>query len=129
MLTLTAALFLIAHAAIHLGFLAPPPAAASGPSWPFALDGSRLLGRLGLGRGGARRVGVLLVMVLVAAYLGAALALAGMAPWTVVVRGVVVGSIVSATLLTLFFHRWLSLGVLIDVGLLAFVASDWRVTG
>ena len=129
MLTLVAAILLIAHAAIHLGFLARPPTTASGPAWPFELDRSGILGRLGVGRRGARRVGILLVMVLVTAYLGAALALAGMAPWPVALRGVAIGSVVSATLLTLFFHRWLVVGVAIDLGLLVLVASDWRLTG
>ena len=31
--------FLLAHAAIHVGFIAPPPpATADGPAWPFSTD-------------------------------------------------------------------------------------------
>ena len=31
--------FLLAHAAIHVAFIAPsPPATADGPAWPFAID-------------------------------------------------------------------------------------------
>ena len=31
--------FLLAHAAIHVGFIAPPPpATADGPAWPFSAD-------------------------------------------------------------------------------------------
>ena len=41
--------FLLAHAAIHVGFIAPPPpATADGPTWPFAMDRAWPVTRFGL---------------------------------------------------------------------------------
>ena len=41
--------FLLAHAAIHVAFIAPPPpATADGPAWPFTTDRAWLVTRLGL---------------------------------------------------------------------------------
>jgi hypothetical protein len=118
--------FLLAHGAIHLGWVTRPPATAGGPSWPFALDHSWLLDRLGVGAAAARPLGLALVAVTMASFGLAAIATLGvLAPelWTI---ATVVGSIASLAIIVIWFHRWLVLGMAIDLVLLwAALVADW----
>ena len=118
---------LLGHALIHAAYLSPrPPVTAGGPEWPFELHSSWLLGRLGVDGEASRLLGIALVALTIGGFALAALAVAGIVPsgsWT---AGVTVGAMASLGLLVLFFHPWLALGVVIDVGLLWFVlASRW----
>jgi hypothetical protein len=110
--------FLLAHAAIHAGYLQRPPATAGGPAWPFELGRSWLLTPLGIGPTSMRLLGLALVVVLVAAYALAAVAAAGLLPSGLFAPAVVAGSVASLALLGLFFHPWLVLGIAIDLALL-----------
>jgi hypothetical protein len=124
------AAFLLAHGAIHASFLSPrPPVTASGPAWPFELSRSWLLTPLGVGAEQLRLLGIALTAVTVAAFAVAALAALGplAALW---VPAVVLGSTASIALLVLFFHPWLSLGIVIDAVLVWAVAfGGWSVAG
>ena len=61
--------FLLAHAAIHVGFIAPPPpATADGPAWPFAMDRAWPVTRLGLDPALMRSLALALVAVTVAGF-------------------------------------------------------------
>ena len=106
---------LLAHAAIHVAFLAPPPAAtADGPAWPFATDHSWLLTRLGIEDRTAWTLALALVALTLAAFAGAALV------------AIVIGATASLVLLVSFFHPWLALGVVIDLVLLgATLVAGW----
>ena len=123
--------FLVAHALIHLGFVSPrPKAAAGGPAWPFDLDRSWILTPLRVPPGLLRALGiVLLVLILAGASLAAVTAL-GIGPASLFVPGIVLGSVASAGMLLLFFHPWLTLGIVIDVALLwAVLIAGWRPEG
>lgn len=128
---LAVAAFLVAHAAIHIGFISPrPPVTAGGPSWPFDVSHSWLLGLLRVDQASSQA----LAMALIAITLGG-MALAGLAAVGIVPAGlwpatVTVGAIASIALLVLFFHPWLVLGVTIDVVLLwAVNVADWAPEG
>ena len=108
-MTVAVALFLIAHAAIHVLFVTPrPPQTADGPPWPFELES------LSVPPG---PVGVALVAVTLAGFWLGALALLGLLPASILVPSVVVGACASIALLGLFFHRWLVIGIAIDIAL------------
>ena len=71
--TLLLALFLVAHGAIHLSFLAPrPPVTADGPPWPFVLDRSWVLSPRGVRPELTRILGLALAAVTFAAFVLAA---------------------------------------------------------
>ena len=121
-LMLLLAAFLLVHGAIHLSYLSPrPPATASGPAWPFMLDRSWLLTPLGVRPGVARSVGLILVLITLASYTLAAAIVAGVIPGSLWPAAIVLGSVSSITLLALFFHPWLVVGVVIDLALIAVV--------
>jgi hypothetical protein len=119
------AAFLLAHGAIHASFLAPrPPATASGPAWPFELSRSWLLTPLGVNGEALRLLGTALTAATIAAFALAAVAALG--PLAVLwVPAVVLGAAASAALLLVFFHPWLSLGIVIDAVLVWAVLAGW----
>jgi hypothetical protein len=111
--------FLLAHAAIHVGFIAPPPpATAGGSKWPFATDQASLVTRLGLDPALVRGLATTLVAVTIAGYLLAALSALGVLPSAIWPMAIAIGSVASLGLLAACFHPWLLLGVVIDVALL-----------
>jgi hypothetical protein len=118
---------LLAHAGIHAGFLsAGPSATADGPAWPFQLDRSWALDRLGVDAGTRRVLALALVAVTLAGFALAALAVVQLVPADLWVPAATIGSLGSIGLLVLFFHRWLVLGLAIDVAILIAVrALDW----
>jgi hypothetical protein len=118
---------LLAHAAIHVAFVAPsPPVTADGPAWPFTTSGSWILSRLGIGPGEAHALALALVAVTLAAFALAAIAAVGIVPLALWTPAIVMGSAASLTLLITFFHPWLVLGVAIDVALMWLaVAVGW----
>jgi hypothetical protein len=124
---LVVAFVLIGHGAVHAGFVSPrPPATATGPTWPFDLDRSRILGFAGLDAARSRQVGTALTAVTLVAFLLAAIAALGFFPAGVWVASIAIGSMASICLLVLYFRRWLVLGVVIDVVLLwATLVQGW----
>jgi hypothetical protein len=116
--------FLLAHAAIHVAFIAPaPPVTAGGPAWPFSTADSWLFGRLGVSEATSRLVADALVALTLAAFALAALAAIGIVPAALWSPAVVIGAAASIVLLAAFFHPWLALGVAIDLGLIWAVCS------
>jgi sterol desaturase/sphingolipid hydroxylase (fatty acid hydroxylase superfamily) len=110
---------LLAHAAIHAGFVSKrPPEKPGAPPWPFDLGRSWLLSRLGVPAGTVRLVGVALVAATIGGYALAALATLGILPAGAWGATVAVGSIASLALLLICFHPWLVIGVAIDLLLL-----------
>jgi hypothetical protein len=110
--------FLVAHGAIHLGFVSRPPATADGPPWPFTLERSWLLDRLGVGTEATRALGLALVAVTIGSFALAAVATLGVLPaalWTLTVG---LGAVASLAMLVIWFHPWLMLGIGIDLILL-----------
>jgi hypothetical protein len=122
---------LLAHAAIHLLFLSPHPAiAAGGGPWPFEIGRSWALSPMGAGTDALRMVGIALIAVIFAGYALAGLSMFKLVPGGLWAPAIAIGSLASIALLGLFFHRYLVLGVGIDVVLL-FVAliSRWTPQG
>jgi len=119
--------FFMAHAAIQFSFVSPAPTPTPGaPAWPFDLSGSWLLGLLGAGGSATRGFGVGLLLLLSLGYAAAALVTIGVLPEQLSGASVILGATASLVLLTLFFHPWLALGVVIDLVLLALVlATGW----
>jgi hypothetical protein len=111
---------LVAHGLIHVSFLTPAPAVNGGPPWPFQLDRSWLLSRAGLATTTMITAGRILVITLVVAFaVGGLGLLLGVSWW---VPATVVGALLSLIQLTIWFHWWLPIGVLIDLTLLAGLA-------
>jgi hypothetical protein len=124
---LIVAAFLIAHGLLHVLFVSPRPAPTpDSPPWPFDLETGPLAasGRVtpsriaSLGRG--------LVLAVLVGYSLAALGALGILQSTAFSLGVVIGSVASLALLLAGFHRWLVIGIAIDVVLLLLVAGGWR---
>ncbi len=119
---------LVGHAVIHAGFVSPRPKTAGGPEWPFALDHSWLLTRIGLDASIGRGIGVALLLVLLAGYATAALGALGVLGPAAFAAGIAVGSSASLLMLALFFHPWLIVGVVLDLVLLgAVLGAGWRL--
>jgi hypothetical protein len=113
------AVVLVGHALIHLGYISPrPPQTSGGPPWPFQLERSWLLSPLGFGIPALRVGGFGLLVTSPAAFVVAALAIVGLAPASVWPPAAIIGTATSALLLVLFFHRWLVLGLVIDLVIL-----------
>lgn len=124
---LASAAFLAAHGLIHVAFLQRPPAPTpGGPAWPFSLQDTWLGDRLGLGSAGRRAIGTGLVLVTLVAWGLAAFAALGVGPAALWPASVALGAVASATVLVAWFHRWLVLGIAIDIGLLwAVLIAGW----
>jgi hypothetical protein len=125
------AAFLLAHGAIHASFLSSRPAAtASGPAWPFELSRSWVLTPLGVPPETTRLLGMALMAATIAAFGLAALATAGFIPADLWAPASAAGALSSVALLVLFFHPWLVLGFVIDLGLLwAVLVAGWSPHG
>jgi hypothetical protein len=118
---------LLGHALIHASYLAPrPPATAGGPAWPFELQRSWLLDSLGAPTDVTRLVGIALIALTIGGFAMAAIGAVGAGPAVLWQAGIVVGAIASLGVLVLFFHPWLTLGLIIDVVLLwAALVARW----
>ena len=119
--------FLVGHGLTHASYLARPPAPKAGaPAWPFDLRRSRLLEAVGLRAAPPRPLAAGLVAVTVGAYARAGAAALGLVPPEVWTAAVATGSLASLTVLGLWFHPWLALGVAIDLVLLyAALIAGW----
>lgn len=110
---------LLAHGAIHIGFLSKgPPPGAGGPPWPIDLGRSWLRTHLGVSEAAVRLLAMALVAATIGGYALAALATMGILPADAWWATVAVGSLASLALLLVVVHRWLFIGVAIDVVLL-----------
>lgn len=128
---LLVAAFLVAHGLVHALYLAPPPPdQPGGATWPFTLDRSWLLSRLGLDARVTRPLGTALVAMTIGGFGLAALGALGITPDALWVPAVLIGAVSSLALLGLFFQRWLLVGVAIDIVLLwAVLAAAWSPDG
>ena len=118
---------LLAHAAIHVAFIAPPPpATAGGPSWPFATDDSWLLTRLGIPADTARLLAGAWFTLTMASFAVAAIVAIGIGPAGLWLPAATIGALASLALLVAFFHPWLVVGLAIDLALLwATLVAGW----
>jgi len=122
---------LLGHALIHASYLKAEPTPQRGaPAWPFHLDRSWLLRPLRLGAATTRALGSMLIVLTIVAFGVAAAASTGVAPASMWRVAVAVGAVASLSVLVAFFHPWLGLGIVIDLGLIWFVVvGDWAPAG
>ena len=117
------AALLLGHSLVHFAYVAPaPPQAEGAPEWPFAMEKSWLVTRLGVSLDVVRPIGYLLVAITLVALAGAAMATIDLvvpASWWPAL--VLTGAVASLLLLVLFFHPWIVIGIAIDVVLLYLV--------
>lgn len=121
----------LGHALIHASYLAPAPATRPGaPAWPFHLERSWLLTPFGIGQGTSRMIGSVLVAATIGGFALAAVAALGIVPAGLWQVGIVLGAVASVATLGLYFHRWLVVGLAIDILLLwSVVAGGWVPDG
>lgn len=115
MIDVIAGLFLAAHGLVHLLYVTPAP--ADDPNYPFVPESRWIVRTLRLKPASAKAfagsLAVLVAIVFVAA--GVAL-LADASVWE---RAAVIASAISLVLMVVFFHPWLSIGIAIDVAIIA----------
>ena len=130
MLKIFLAVLMIAHGLVHGSLaIAPNPAdpEASPGTFFTAVERSWLLAKLGWGAPAVRWLGIALVILSTVGFILAGLGVWGPAGLTSLWRtAAVVASLLSLLLLILFWHRWLPVGVLIDIGILiALLWANW----
>ena len=123
-------LFLIAHGLVHVGLAAAPdPKESESKPGAFftAPQRSWLLPQLGLKPAAIRWIGILLVVFTTLGFVLAGLGVFGVPGLAELWRTIaVVSAVLSLLLLLLFWHPWIILGVLIDVGIIfSLVWADW----
>jgi hypothetical protein len=115
-----AGIFLILHGLAHVGLaVAPRPDDPQKKIWGFFTRESRLLTRFGAGPRVVSRLGLFLagLAALLFVLAGGGL-IAGLPAWSVATAA---GAVVSLALLSLYWHAYLPIGVLIDLAVLAYV--------
>ncbi len=122
MLKTFAAIFVLLHGLVHLGLAAAPdPGDKASPPGSFFAAASRswLLRRLGVDAATTRLTGWLLVAASCLGFLAAGLGMLGVPilqnGWQMLA---LFTSAVSLGLLIVFWHPWLVLGILIDLGII-----------
>jgi len=124
------ALFLIAHGLVHAG-LAAAPNPNDSKSKPGAFftspERSWLLPQLGLNAAAVQWIGIIFVALATLGFVLAGLGVFGVPGLTEIWRTVaVVSAVVSLLLLVLFWHPWIIVGILIDIGIIiSLVWANW----
>jgi hypothetical protein len=124
------AVFLILHGMVHAILAAAPiPNEPDSNPGAFFTNSTRswLLPRLGLNDTAIQWIGIILVILAALGFILAGLGVIGVPGLNDVWRTVaVVSACVSLLLLIVFWHTWLMVGVLIDIGILiALLWLDW----
>lgn len=126
MTTVVVVAFLAAHGLLHLAIWLPHPEPDPERPPPFEPDHSALLTAVAAPVETIHRLAVAAAVVVAAVYVLAAMVVGVEAP------GALAVTVVAATLglvqKALFFHPWLSLGVLIDAGVLAGALAGWPIS-
>lgn len=122
MVKIALAVFLIVHGLVHAGLAAAPipndPDSKPG-SFFTATARSWLLPRLGLNTSTVQWVGILLVALVTLGFILAGLGVLGVPGLSTGWRTVAMVSVcLSLLLLILFWHPWLVVGIMIDIGIL-----------
>lgn len=112
-------LFLIGHGLIHASWLVPSP--TDDPRWAFDLDHSWLLSGIGLSRRVVKGIGTVLASLAAIGFVVTGIGVAFDVGWWPAVAVASAG--ISVVQLVCFYHLWLSLGMLIDAGVLLYVVG------
>ena len=115
-------IFIIAHGLVHTVLaVAPNPADANAKPGAFftASERSWLLPSFGLNATAIQWIGIILVALSTLGFILAGLGIFGIAGLNIIWRTVaIISASVSLSLLILFWHPWLPVGVLIDIAIL-----------
>jgi hypothetical protein len=115
-------LFLVAHGLVHLLYLVPAP--EGDPSYPFVPESRWIADALSLAPGMAKAfAGTLAVASALAFALAGVALIVDVQLWR---TAAAVGAVGSLALMALFFHPWLSIGIAIDLAILADI-TWWHV--
>jgi len=130
MLKIALGLFIIAHGLVHaILAVAPNPSDTNAKPGTFftTVDRSWLLPQLGLSASAVQWVGIILVALSTLGFVLAGLGIFGVAGLSAIWRTLaIISSCISLVLLILFWHPWLPVGVLIDIGILiALLWAKW----
>lgn len=117
--------FLALHGLLHLAIWLPKPAPDPAKPPPFDPDHSGVLTAVHVPVQAARSLAIGLAAGACATYLLAAVAVALGTGWAGAVA--VAAALIGLLLKGLYFHPWLSLGVLLDLGVLAAAVWEWPV--
>ena len=130
MLKILLAIFLIAHGLVHSGLaVAPNPADPNAKAGAFftTVERSWLLSQMGLSGTAVRWIGICLVVLSTLGFIFAGLGILGLVGLSEIWRTVaMISAGLSMLLLILFWHPWLPIGVLINIGtLIALLWAKW----
>jgi hypothetical protein len=117
--------FLALHGLLHLAVWLPKPAPPPAKPPPFEPDHSRVLTAVHVPVRSVHALAIGLASGACAAYLLAAVSVALGASWAVGVA--VAAALLGLVLKGLYFHPWLSLGVLLDLGVVSAAFVEWPV--
>ena len=124
------AIFIIAHGLVH-AILAVAPNLADPNAKPLAFftatERSWLLPQFGLNASTIQWVGIILVALSTLGLILAGLGIFGVAGLIVIWRTVaILSAVISLLLLVIFWHPWLPVGILIDIGTLgSLLVLNW----
>lgn len=130
MLKIVFGVFLMAHGLVHVGLAAAPiPNDAGSKPGAFFTAASRswLLPRVGMSASVVKWTGIFLVALTTLGFILAGLGVLGVPGLTEIWQTIaVVSACLSLLLLIVFWHSWLVVGVLIDIGILvALLWAQW----
>lgn len=125
MTTFLVAGFLLLHGLLHLAVWLPKPEPDPAKPPPFEPDHSAVLTAAHVPVKSVHALAIGLAAGTCAAYLLAAVAVALGAPFAVGVA--IAAALVGLVLKGLYFHPWLSIGVLLDLGVLSAAVWEWPV--
>lgn len=117
--------FLVLHGLLHLAVWLPKPAPDPAKPPPFEPDHSAVLTAVHLPVRSVHALAIGLAAGSCGAYLLAAVAVALGASWAAGLA--VAAALLGLVLKGLYFHPWLSVGVLIDLGVVAAAWWEWPV--
>jgi hypothetical protein len=129
------ALFLIAHAFIHISLTwvpTPQPGSLQTPFLPTLqhsnIDPGWWINRTGWSSSAIRGIGWYLCLAATILYLLSGLGFFGIPGLQSLARPIIIGaSVLSLALLTLFGHPWYGVGLAIDIALLIGAAFSWPI--
>ncbi|MCI3241836.1 MULTISPECIES: hypothetical protein [Streptomyces] len=123
MITLLVAAFLVVHGLLHPGVWTAPQQRADGAAAPFTPGHSWLLTSAGVSTTSAATAALTLAWWTAVVYVVAGSGVAAGAGWWPTAALVAASS--GLVLKAVWFDPWLSVGVLLDLGVIAAVACSW----
>jgi hypothetical protein len=125
MTTFLVAGFLAVHGLLHLVVWLPKPADDPEHPPPFEPDHSAVLTATGIDQATSHRVAIGLAVGATATYVLAAIAVVFSASWAIAIA--VTAALLGLVIKALYFHPWLTIGLLLDLLVLGSALAEWPV--